>query len=127
MSNQIRQGRFNVLLTTYEYVIKDRATLAKVQLIATSSMHSLVLLLRGPISISSPTLNEINGSTSCGHIDSSYLNRAFRVYLTSVPRMKPIAPLHVATLTVQRETCPFSQTLSVCHLRVFSSRFAGST
>ncbi len=30
MSNQIRQGRFNVLLTTYEYVIKDKATLAKV-------------------------------------------------------------------------------------------------
>ena len=32
MSSQIRQGRFNVLLTTYEYVIKDKATLAKVSL-----------------------------------------------------------------------------------------------
>ncbi len=31
MSNQIRQGRFNVLITTYEYVIKDKATLAKVR------------------------------------------------------------------------------------------------
>lgn len=30
MSNQIKQGRFNVLMTTYEYVIKDKATLAKV-------------------------------------------------------------------------------------------------
>ena len=30
MVNQIRQGRFNVLLTTYEYVIKDKSTLAKV-------------------------------------------------------------------------------------------------
>ena len=30
MSTQIRQGRFNVLLTTYEYVIKDKATLSKV-------------------------------------------------------------------------------------------------
>ena len=30
LSAQIRQGRFNVLLTTYEYVMKDKATLAKV-------------------------------------------------------------------------------------------------
>ena len=30
LTQQIRQSRFNVLLTTYEYVIKDRATLAKV-------------------------------------------------------------------------------------------------
>ncbi|CAI8041926.1 Transcription activator BRG1 [Geodia barretti] len=31
LTQQIRQSRFNVLLTTYEYVIKDRATLAKVR------------------------------------------------------------------------------------------------
>jgi SNF2 family DNA or RNA helicase len=31
LSAQIRQGRFNVLLTTYEYVMKDKSTLAKVQ------------------------------------------------------------------------------------------------
>ena len=30
LSFQIRQNRFNVLLTTYEYVMKDRAQLAKV-------------------------------------------------------------------------------------------------
>ncbi len=30
LGSQIRQGRFNVLLTTYEYVIRDKATLAKV-------------------------------------------------------------------------------------------------
>lgn len=40
MCNVIRQGRFNVLLTTYEYVIKDKATLAKV-----SSRNNLTLIV----------------------------------------------------------------------------------
>lgn len=31
LTQRIRQSRFNVLLTTYEYVIKDRATLAKIR------------------------------------------------------------------------------------------------
>lgn len=31
MATQIRQSRFNVLLTTYEYVMKDKATLSKVR------------------------------------------------------------------------------------------------
>ena len=30
LGSQIRQGRFNVLLTTYEYVMKDKAPLTKV-------------------------------------------------------------------------------------------------
>jgi len=30
MQNQMRATKFNVLLTTYEYVIKDKAVLAKV-------------------------------------------------------------------------------------------------
>jgi len=30
LAYQIRQGKFNVLLTTYEYVIKDKAVLSKV-------------------------------------------------------------------------------------------------
>ena len=30
LASQIRQGRFNVLLTTYEYVMKDKAPLTKV-------------------------------------------------------------------------------------------------
>ena len=38
LSAQIRQGRFNVLLTTYEYVMKDKATLAKV-------LFALILVL----------------------------------------------------------------------------------
>jgi len=31
LAYQIRQGKFNVLLTTYEYVIKDKAVLSKVR------------------------------------------------------------------------------------------------
>lgn len=30
LGNQIRTGKFNVVLTTYEYVMKDKAVLAKV-------------------------------------------------------------------------------------------------
>ena len=30
LANQIRTGKFNVVLTTYEYVMKDKAILAKV-------------------------------------------------------------------------------------------------
>ena len=30
LAAQLRGGKFNVLLTTYEYVIKDKSTLAKV-------------------------------------------------------------------------------------------------
>ena len=30
LSAQLKGGKFNVLLTTYEYVIKDKATLSKV-------------------------------------------------------------------------------------------------
>ena len=33
MASQIRQGRFNVLMTTYEYIIRDKATLAKVEIL----------------------------------------------------------------------------------------------
>ncbi len=32
LQNQMKATRFNVLLTTYEYVIKDKAVLAKVLL-----------------------------------------------------------------------------------------------
>ena len=31
LSTQLRGARFNVLLTTYEYVMKDKAQLAKVE------------------------------------------------------------------------------------------------
>ena len=40
LSNQLKGGKFNVLLTTYEYVIKDKATLSKVQYIP--SVHELI-------------------------------------------------------------------------------------
>lgn len=31
LGNQLRPGHFNVCLTTYEYIIKDRPTLAKIK------------------------------------------------------------------------------------------------
>lgn len=33
LQTQMRSSKFNVLLTTYEYVIKDKSVLAKVNLI----------------------------------------------------------------------------------------------
>ena len=50
LTQQIRQSRFNVLLTTYEYVIKDRATLAKVRHTAqslTCNLHIHILSMEG--------------------------------------------------------------------------------
>ncbi len=32
LQNQIKSSKFNVLLTTYEYIIKDKATLSKVRM-----------------------------------------------------------------------------------------------
>ena len=45
LSNQIRQGRFNVLMTTYEYVMKDKSTLAKVRLRPPLSITYILVVL----------------------------------------------------------------------------------
>jgi len=42
LSSQIRQNRFNVLLTTYEYVMKDKAQLSKVGSSSYVSFHTIL-------------------------------------------------------------------------------------
>lgn len=42
---QLRSGKFNVLLTTYEYIIKDKHILAKVRSCSMLSTHRLVYFL----------------------------------------------------------------------------------
>ena len=39
LGNQIRGARFNVLLTTYEYVMKDKGQLAKVTMATLVTTH----------------------------------------------------------------------------------------
>jgi ATP-dependent helicase STH1/SNF2 len=44
MQNDIRMGQFQVLLTTYEYIIKDRPVLSKMQWVHMIIGWSLMLL-----------------------------------------------------------------------------------
>lgn len=41
LSPQLKAAKFNVLLTTYEYIIKDKAALSKVTLNHISFLHKL--------------------------------------------------------------------------------------
>lgn len=43
IQSQMRATKFNVLLTTYEYIIKDKAVLAKVGFLVTFTSHGLLL------------------------------------------------------------------------------------
>ena len=49
LAPQLRTSRFNVLLTTYEYIIKDKAVLSKVNVIYSYVMVVVTVLLSGTV------------------------------------------------------------------------------
>ncbi|MCJ1476820.1 hypothetical protein MMC13_005489 [Lambiella insularis] len=68
--NQIRQGNFQVLLTTYEYIIKDRPVLSKIKWI-----HMIV----------DEGHRMKNASSKLSHTLTTYYHTRYRLILTGTP------------------------------------------